>query len=27
MIYAALILSVVAGAIAFMGFKLGEPGK
>ena len=27
MIYAALIMSVVAGAIAFMGFKLGEPGK
>ena len=27
MIYAALILSVVGGAIAFMGFKLGEPGK
>ena len=27
MIYAALILSVVAGAIAFMVFKLGEPGK
>ena len=27
MIYAALILSVVAGAIAFMSFKLGEPGK
>ena len=27
MIYAALILSVVAGAIAFMGFKLGEPRK
>ena len=27
MIYAALILSVVAGAITFKAFKLGEPGK
>ena len=27
MVYAALILSVVAGAIAFKAFKLGEPGK
>ena len=27
MVYAALILSVVAGAVAFKAFKLGEPGK
>lgn len=27
MIYAALIFSVVAGAIAFKAFKLGDPGK